>query len=333
MGFFSDLFSVKPEGSEMKAVRKDIYTPEQKKLIDVMAKQFQTGLEGPQPQAPAMSVPTTGSEQDYLDWARTDALKYAKGGLPYEVGDEYVDKFMQAYRPIWQRERDEAMDLARSEYAGPTYWGSARAEALSDIGSEWGEKFAMTEADLRLKQDAARRTAIDQYIGVGTEGLTTAGALERGTAQEKVMEDLNRFLMGEEVGGVYNPAYNPNIALAMSLLGYTPYTYASEGKEWGAGGLRAAGLSFLGGYGQGMGAKSALRYKENIQYTDVEVLPNVHGVLFNYKEGLGLPQGAFFGVLAEDLLNTYPHLVVFDSQGRPDQVRYDLLGGEVCQTL
>ena len=314
-GWVEDMLDTSKGGTT--AERKDIYTPEQRKLLDTMVARSQAGMDaGPAPESPQGYVPETGLEGDYLDWARTDAAGYARGELPYKSGDAYVDEFMESYRPVWERARGEAMDLARSEWAGPGYWGSARADAMTELGSEWGERYAMTEADLRLQEDKNRKAAIDKYIGIGTEGLRTGGGMERGIEQERVSSDMNRFLRGEEVDGKSDPIYNQNTQLALALLGFTPWTYAQETEAPGAGYSAAIGAASVW---------SSIRFKRDVEYSNIEVLPGVYGVFFNYKDGLGLPEGRQFSVLAEDLVKDYPEYVIFDSKGRPTKITKEVI--------
>ncbi len=260
MGLFSSIKNFFGGGESKSRVSKhNIYTPQQQEVLKLLSERAKTGLEGDVPTSPSSFIPATGGEQSYLDWSRGDLLSnLAKGEVPYETGDQYVTDFMEAYRPVWERARNEALDLARGEYAGPTYWGSARAEKLSDLGSEWGEKYAMTEADLRLQEDQARRKAIDEYQRLGLEAgseLAKAGALERAVEEARVSDMLNRFLRGEQVtdqaGQTYqDPVYNQNIQLALALLGYSPYTFSSETKERGPG----LGYGMLTGIAQGVGS-------------------------------------------------------------------------------
>jgi hypothetical protein len=93
-------------------------------------------------------------------------------------------------------------------------------------------------------------------------------------------------------------------------------------------GLADATAVFIDGNGQLGTIKSSKRYKEDIQSMgDVSNrLLKLRPVTFRYKE----PQDdgskpTQFGLVAEEVAAVFPELVIFDKQGKPETVRYDLI--------
>lgn len=261
MGLFETLtggfFSPGESKQTSSPTKLDIYTPEQQELLRSLVAQAQAGMGGPSPSSPAMSVGITPEEQAYMDWARGEALGNLASGKPaYDINPGTTQQYFQkSIRPGLEREfRETTLPGVKDAYAGPGYWGSARADAVSDAFTKHGENLGATEAGLIYQDEEARRAALEAAKGrvlPAGEAIGSAGVLSRQIEQEKVMEDLQKFLMGEEVDGKYNPAYNPSIQLAMQLLGFSPWVYGqeSEGESTGAG----LGYSFMGGVGAGLG--------------------------------------------------------------------------------
>ena len=67
---------------------------------------------------------------------------------------------------------------------------------------------------------------------------------------------------------------------------------------------------------------SSRRYKNNIVSIDAEPVSilNLHPVSFTYKAEKDLER--HYGLIAEEVHETFPELVVYDQEGRPDSVKY-----------
>jgi hypothetical protein len=52
---------------------------------------------------------------------------------------------------------------------------------------------------------------------------------------------------------------------------------------------------------------------------------NLRPVAFKYKRELDPTGVAQYGLIAEEMAEVYPELVVYDEQGRPENIRYHLL--------
>jgi hypothetical protein len=84
---------------------------------------------------------------------------------------------------------------------------------------------------------------------------------------------------------------------------------------------------FVNGSGQLGTTTSSRRFKENIREIGAESdgLMKLRPVVFRYKAEIdptGLTQ---YGLIAEDVADVYPDLVVYDRDGRPETVRYHLV--------
>jgi len=238
MGMLDNLFGGGGSKSETKIKKKEKYTPEQRKILGSLSSLIQGGLNEPAPVSPETAVGTTQGEQEYMDFVR----EMAKIRSSPAAAEEY---FEEALRPIYEEEYQRyTVPGIREAYAGPTYYGSSRQRQETRAAEDLATKIASERAKLAYSTvEQAPETA---------EMLTGVGELERSVQQEEKLEDLNKFLMGEEVGGAYNPAYNPNVAMAFNLLGIEPYEFFAQTKETS----EAPGLfsSLLSGAGQGMGS-------------------------------------------------------------------------------
>jgi hypothetical protein len=72
-------------------------------------------------------------------------------------------------------------------------------------------------------------------------------------------------------------------------------------------------------------ATSSRRYKERIQPMDQssEMLYQLKPVTFRYKKELDQTQPLSFGLIAEDVAEVNPNLILRDTAGRPETVRYE----------
>ncbi len=70
---------------------------------------------------------------------------------------------------------------------------------------------------------------------------------------------------------------------------------------------------------------SSRRYKENVKAMDKasEALFRLKPVTFRYKKEIDRTQALSFGLIAEEVAEANPNLVVRNSQGRPETVRYE----------
>lgn len=232
-----------------------VYTPEQKKLMQELISNVTSGGFGPAASAPQMYTPTTQNEQAYLDWARSEAVKnMASGQVPYDVSPEASKALWEStqlplYNYQWQ---NTVLPGLQEQYAGSTFASTGRDEAVRKALQEWGLNVASTEGKFLQSEEEARRKAIENAQGrvlQTGEAIGKAGEYSRAVESERVMDQVTRFLMGESVGGQYNMAYNPQVQLALSLLGLSPYVVGQQAQGTGAG----LGYGILTGASQGLG--------------------------------------------------------------------------------
>lgn len=235
------------------------WSPEQQEVFKTLAPLVKQGLSGPAPTAPQMYAPTTPEEEQYFNWAKSEAVRrMATGELPYEVGPEWAERyFEEGLRPVYEREWERnILPAIKEAYAGPGYYSTARGDEISQAALDFGLQLAKQKQELLYGEEKARRQAIEQAMGripAGQQVAATAAQYSRAIETEKIMDALQRYLMGESVEGQYNPAYNPMLQVAFALLGLQPYTYGVTTQQSG-GGLGYGLLSGLaGGVGQGFG--------------------------------------------------------------------------------
>jgi len=141
--------------------------------------------------------------------------------------------------------REVAEPAIREAFAGPGYWGSARAEATRKAAEDLATTLAARRAELMYGEELARRQALESaaareaqygvpYAAAEAELLGTAGQYARMIEEQRALADLQRWLMGETVEGVTPYQYSPFLQLALQYLGLTPYVYGQESKSFGA---------------------------------------------------------------------------------------------------
>jgi len=65
---------------------------------------------------------------------------------------------------------------------------------------------------------------------------------------------------------------------------------------------------------------SSIRYKENVEDLKYSPVLDLRPVVFSYKADLNHTQQ--YGLIAEEVKEVMPHLVVYDKEGHPDSVKY-----------
>ena len=223
-------------------------------------------------------APTTPEELEYFgregnfaeDLARLrvamgeqrDRLATPAFNVTPETTEQYYQDVIRA--PMMKDWREVVEPQIRESFAGPGYWGSARAQAqvegaedlTTTLGSERGKLYYADEQARReaLEAAAAREAGFApimaqlDYLGT-TEGAKFAEEVAKSRAeysrqieQERIAGELQRWLMGEEVGGVTPTQYNPFLQLAFQALGLSPYVVGTKttGSSYGYG----LGLNF-----------------------------------------------------------------------------------------
>jgi len=235
-----------------KPVQLPAWAPEQWGAMRPLAAAIQRGVEQPVPAYPGqMYVPRTPEEEAYFQQVPGVAEQIAQArvrlGQPaYEITPETTEQYyQQAIKAPTMKEWKEAVEPAiREYYAGPGYWGSARAGAQAKGAETLATELMAKRAELYRQDEMARRQALENaagraavytlpYAAGQAEMLGTAGQYARGVEQERSLADINRWLMGETVEGVSPTQYNPFVQLAFQLLGLSPYEYGQKTTQSG----------------------------------------------------------------------------------------------------
>ena len=239
MGLFSNFFG--EAKSKSKIVQTPNWNAEQQAIFGDLAGQISSTGVGPAPTAPQMYADQTEQDKTYFDYAKSEAVKnMATGVVPYEVGSDFGAKYFEsALRPTYEYDwKNTTLPGIQEQYAGSTFNSTGRDDAVSKATSEFGLRMGKEKADLMYKDELAKREAIDKAYARVAQGQTLAGqaaTYSRAIETEKVMDSVQRYLMGEEVDGEYNPAYNPMVTLAFNLLGLQPFSTNVQTKTTGEG--------------------------------------------------------------------------------------------------
>jgi hypothetical protein len=311
-GLFSNFFG--GASSKSKVTQTPNWNPQQQQEFNDLYSQIQkTGL-GPAPSSPDAYVPRTAQDQQYFDYANSEAVKkMATGEVPYDVGPEFANQyFEQSIRPIAEREwRETTRPGIEEAYAGSTFNSTGRLDAITKATEKYGEGLAAQKAGLIYNEEKARRAAIDAAYGripAGQDVAAKSAAYARGIETEKVMNSVQKYLMGESVNGQYNPAYNPMVTLAFNLLGLKPFTSNVQTESEGAG----LGYSFLKSAINGINLQGIFSPSESTQPTGTQAGGSTAaygsgsaggmygtgtgvGSLFGTGEGESLPWYSFMG--------------------------------------
>ena len=264
LGLGSGGFSGGSSSSEMKQY--PMWNEEQQKLFK---KLFGiVDFDKPAPDSPPMSVGRTPEEDSYFSHieglAKNEAFqKLLRGEPAYDTSPEASREYFEGtLRPQFMRELNETiLPQLRESYAGPGYYGSSRAKATQRAVGTTTDKVNEAFSQLMYQEEQAKRIAMENAMNrvLPAESyysgeLGEAGRLSRMIEQEEVAGNLQKYLMGEEVNGQSSPFYNPSVNLALSLLGFQPYTYGSQTTQQAPGLLYSMLTGAAGGAGTAAGA-------------------------------------------------------------------------------
>lgn len=171
----------------------------------------------------------------------------------------------------------------------------------------------------------------------GSAITTSSGnSLFGAAAGSTLITGANNTLIGLTAGGAYVGAESNNIIIGASILGTAA---ESNTTRIGVGGVNAT-RCFIGGIrgittgvndaiavlvdsaGQLGTVSSSARYKDDIEDMgkDSELLYKLRPVTFEYKQSNSRYKSV--GLIAEEVHEVAPRLVVYDEDGRPETVKY-----------
>ena len=305
----------------------DVWNEGQRNLWDQLAQSLyygyaSTGYSGVNKYPGMMYVPTTDEEQTYLDSASRIATDLAGvraglGDVAYTVNDAtteeyYKNKIEAPTRYAWEK---SVKPTIAEQYAGPGYWGSSRADAVTEASKELEMELGSQRANLyytdemrkqALASEAANRQAqyFWNYANLENDILGTAGQYSRMIEQEKATGELQRWLMGE---GYYDAntgewsiptQYNPFLQYMFSALGLSEYAVGTTStSSSGSSGFNFSIASNI--------LSCAEELKEDFEEIDVvevlEKLMNLPVKRWKYKFG----RGKHIGPMAKEFRESF----------------------------
>lgn len=281
-GPVAQCFNVGGGGSSeySKPVKLGLWNPAQKKLWSKnLYPYLKDKLDKPSTSYPReLFVPRTKEEDTYFasdygyspefasklasDLAeRKASMRDSLSKAAFEINPEITKQFFEqsVKNPMMQEYREIVDPGIKEAFAGPGYWGSARAQAqqqgaehlATTLGSQYGQLMYADEQARRESLEAAKEREAG-FAGIdvqselaamqaqldqekwGKEFAEEAGRsraeLSREIAQEEAMAGLQRWLMGEEVDGEFAGQYNPYTQMIFQALGLSPFGYGQESK-------------------------------------------------------------------------------------------------------
>lgn len=241
-----------------------LWNAEQEKLATPLWGVAAEGLTKPVPSYPGqMYTPELPQETSFINLAGNQANAFGgyQEAINRVLSGQAVPNFSPADTEAYfknailpgmrQSYTDIAIPKTSEAYAGPGYWGSARAGALERLASDETTAEQTTLANLMYQNQlmnwqagmaaANQMTALSPVMANMALGATgTAGEYARMIDERQKMADYQRWLSGETVDGVSPTQYNPFVQLAFQYLGLSPFTYGQTSTSSGTqgGGFR-----------------------------------------------------------------------------------------------
>ena len=256
----------------------NILTPEQNTLLKKMLGDVggQVGTAAPSYGGQSY-VPMSGGEANFINSTQLDPQQLAiresaynnalSGQSAINIDPQVRESYYQNsfYNPMMRDYQNNIAPQVMEAASGAGFRSSDTLRQMGNANTDFATNLAAqrgkllwddTQMGYQGQENAATRQA--QLAGSPTNVMTGAyaqmgegAAYARAIAQERVASDMQRWLSGEEVNGVYNPAYNQNNSLALALLGLSPYAVGQ--KTSGSNTLESAIGGISGGLGQALG--------------------------------------------------------------------------------
>lgn len=122
-------------------------------------------------------------------------------------------------KPALRRFQQETVPLIREEFAGPGFFGSARAQETVRAGEDLGSRLETARSDLRRETGDINRA--------GVRSLFDFGAAQQAQQQRVINDQVQRFV---EETRLTNPE---DVAILTALLGLNFSTSSGEGSGSG----------------------------------------------------------------------------------------------------
>ena len=213
-GPVAQCISLGMSSSESDPTRVDVWNKAQKELFNTIWPIILKGAKGPVSAYPGkMYVPRTPEEQRYLGLADPSSLE----------NEAFYQEGIKA--PAMREWSNIVEPTIKSQYAGPGYWGSARADAVTKGAEDLATNLAKARSEMTYK------------------GIEAAAPYSRQIAQEQAAGDFQRWLSGETVDGQTPSQYSPFMQIALQILGLTPFAVGQRANStsW-SGGVSSGGI-------------------------------------------------------------------------------------------
>jgi len=184
--------------------------------------------------------------------------------------------------------------------------------------------------------DALANNNGNENTAVGFQALATSTSGGRNTvlgwavlANSETAGSENT-LVGAGAGGLAQSFGNGNVYIGADVVGSAGESGATRIRNIGStpivGGVNVVVESTGGNGNQRLGyASSSRRYKQEIKPMDKasEALFALTPVTFCAKKNTGAASGKYYGLIAEDVAKLDSDLVVYNSEGQPESLRFD----------
>lgn len=286
------------------------------------------------------------AEQQYADnKPRLDAIgdgQIAAQNQQLTQGKDYFDYNKETFRPLEQGLVSDAQNFSSASYgeklageasaaAGNAFANTQQQLARSDaarglnpnspaaraarqqasLGLAASRANSMTNATSKAEQLGWARRLDAGGLGRGLAGASSAayqGSVGAGSAGANTYQAAGQnYQAGIASGaGIYNAGSQTQMSGLNSIMGTQMDVYSSNQEMQGAKFGAVMGLA-----GAGLGA-SDRRLKENIEFHHKDMNLNLNFYTFNY---ILAPDRTFVGLIADEVITSYPHAVELGQDG------------------
>ena len=273
-----------------------------------------------------------------------------------ELASIQLELIRSGFKPT-QEQRDRINEIADQQIRGGTEGiirGSQRAidqileslapalglrpgdtpivERLGDIGEQATSEIAQLVGGAEAQRASSLLNFGPSVAGVTSQIQATNLGTRQFQAQLQQQKFKNQILLGtsgNQILGLSSPVQGLSV-LQQPRLAQPRTVTKGIGGDIRTEDIATAVSSIGGGIGGGAGAAalSSARFKRYIQNMGIssELLTKLRPVTFRYREGVvANGDGMQYGLLAEEVAEVAPELVIYDEEGAPYAVRYDVL--------
>lgn len=234
-------------------------------------------------------------------------------------GQTYQDAIMSRLQPQLDQQRKAFQTQMANQ--GISDGSEAYTNGLRDLNDQQAAQQVQATTQGFNTGLSANQNAFQQQSYNQMQPINLINALRTGSQVQQpnyVNVPQQQTTAGPDLLGAANAQYNS------ALAGVNARNASSAGFASGLFGLGSAGLGAYGTY-SGLAAMSDRRAKKNIQAINKRN-DGINIYEFEYRNGLGLPEGKQVGVMADEVEPIYPDAIVIHPTGYK-MVKYDQIGG------